>query len=134
MKANWRAAAIAGDSKTIAHLIAGGENIDSRDQYGQTALMLAALYGRDEAVGLLLANGAQLNVTAKYRLSALMLAVINHRTGIARQLMDVGADLKIRGSDAGFYGKTARDLANDRDLRELVEHIARAEDLDRKGD
>jgi ankyrin repeat protein len=134
MKADWRAAAIAGDSKTIAQLIAGGENIDSRDKYGQTALMLAALYGRDEVVGLVLAKGAQLNVTAKYRLSALMLAVINYHTGIAKQLVDAGADLKIRGSDAGFYGKTARDLANDRDLRDLVEYIAQAEGLDRKGD
>lgn len=134
MKANWRAAAIAGDSKTIAHLIAGGENIDSRDQYGQTALMLAALNGRDEVVGLLLANGAQLNVTAKFGLSALMLAIINYHTGIAKQLVDAGADLKIRGRDAGFYGKTARELAIDTDLRELVEYIARAEDSDPRGE
>lgn len=127
MRANWREAAIAGDSKTIARLIADGDDI-GRDRYGQTALMHAALHGRDEVLRILLLNGASMDVTAKYGLSPLMLAVINHHTEIARQLVDAGADLLIRGTGApGFAGKTAQDLANDRDLGELAAYIARAD-------
>ena len=130
MRVDWREAAIAGGSETIARLLADGEDINKRDRYGQTALMLAAVNGRDEIVGLLLAKGAALNVTAKYGLTALMLAVINHHAGVAKQLVDAGADLTVRGSAAAFAGKTAGDLANDQDMNELAAYIARAEQLE----
>ena len=128
MRDDWRNAAIDGDSEAIERLIAQQTDINSRDGYGQTALMLAALHGRDAVVLPLLQGGADMDVTAKYNLSALMLAVINHNTEIARQLVDAGADTRIQGSGApGFAGKTARDLAEQAGLDDLAAHIAKAE-------
>jgi ankyrin repeat protein len=85
MRDDWRKAAIGGDSRVIERLLAGDADIDSRDRYGQTALMPAALHGRVETVRLLLEKDADMDVTAKYGLSALMLAVINRHTEIAKQ-------------------------------------------------
>ena len=127
MNEDWRAAAIDSDGPAIERLLAAGMDVDSRDRYGQTALMLAAMHGREGVVRLLLGRGAATDVTAKFRLSALMLAVINRHEGIARQLVDAGADIGIRGSGAyGFTGKTAVDLAEQGGLNDFAAHIARS--------
>ncbi len=127
MRDGWRKAAIAGDHRVMADLLAAGTSIDALDRYGQTALMLAAMHGRDEVVALLLEHGADPDVTAKYGLSALMLAVVNHHDRIAHWLVDAGADTSLRATGApGFAGMTARDLAEDRGLEALVAHIERA--------
>jgi len=135
MRDDWRKAVIGGDSRVIERLLAEGVDIDGRDRYGQTALMLAALHGRDELARLLLENGADLDVTAKYGLSALMLAVINRHSGIARRLVDAGASTTLRGSGApGFAGKTAHQLAEHGGLAELAVYIAGAGGLDPHGE
>ena len=127
MRDDWRTAVIEGDCRAIEGLLEDTD-IDCRDHYGQTALMLAVLHGREEVASLLLEKGADLNVTAKYRLSALMLAVIRGHEAIARQLVDAGANLELRGTGApGFSGKTARDLAIDHALVDLAGYIERAE-------
>ena len=128
MRDDWRTAAIDGDSAAIEPLLDAGVDIDCRDRYGQTALMLASLQGRTVVVALLVRRGADLNVTAKYNLSALMLAVINGHSDVAKQLVDAGADLGLRGTGApGFDRMTARDLAEQGDLADLADYIARAE-------
>jgi ankyrin repeat protein len=116
----WERAAHAGDTDALSSGLEAGEDIDARDRYGQTALMIAARYGHDDAVRWLVEHGAALDHTAKYRLSALMLAVVNGHRDIARVLVGAGADVTLRGSGApGFAGKTAFDLAprwDDEDL------------------
>src|SRR5438270_837295 len=82
--------------------------------------MVAVHAGHREVVEALIAHRANLNVTAKYGLSALMLAIVAGYTDIARLLADAGADLSLRGSGApGFAGKTAYDLAVEREIPEL---------------
>ena len=73
----WREAAVTGDAKAVARLLAQGLNVNDRDRYGQTALMLAALHGHLGAVRLLLDAGADKNVVAKFGFTALMLAIVN---------------------------------------------------------
>lgn len=120
----WEIAVKSGDAKTAQDLLRAGIDVNSRDRYGQTGLMLAALHGQREVVELLIANSADLNVTAKYNLSALMLAVINGHTGIASMLARAGADRTILGSGApGFYGKTAYDLAVARGMLQLASEL-----------
>lgn len=100
-------------------------DVDARDRYGQTALMLAAHHGRLEAVRALLDRGADLNVTAKYGLSALMLAIVGGHETVARELARAGADRSLRGSGApGFAGKTAQDLARERGMTALAAELA----------
>jgi ankyrin repeat protein len=113
-----------GDLTAICSLLEHGVDINGRDPHGQTALMLAARDGKQDIVNELISRGADLNVTAKFTLSALMLAVVAGHREIARTLAKAGADLSIKGSGApGFYGKTACDLAAERDMDDLLEDL-----------
>jgi ankyrin repeat protein len=120
MDAVWEAAIKRGDVHYVRDLLDRGTDVDARDRHGQTALMLAAHAGHREVVEVLIGHGANLNTTAKYGLSALMLALVAGHADVARLLADAGTDLSLRGSGApGFAGKTAYDLAVERDMREL---------------
>jgi ankyrin repeat protein len=45
MRNDWRQAAINGDTPTLARLLAEGADLNARDRFGQTALMLSARHG-----------------------------------------------------------------------------------------
>lgn len=125
MDAAWEQAVRDDDVQTVRTLLAQGTDIDSRDRYGQTALMLAAHAGQREIVETLIAHRANLNVTAKFGLSALMLAIVAGHEEIAILLAQSGADPSLRGSGApGFADKTACDLALERDMQKLVKVLA----------
>ncbi len=120
MNAAWEDAVKRGDAGRVRELLGRGEEVDARDRYGQTALMLAAHAGHREVVEALVAHGANLNISAKYGLSALMLAVVAGHADVAHVLAKAGSDLTVRGTGApGFTGKTAYDLAIARGMREL---------------
>jgi len=124
MDATWKRAIEQGDFAAVSDQLRSGVDINALDRYGQTALMLAAHRGHDKIVELLVAQGADLNVTAKYTLSALMLAVVAGHESIARILARAGADLRIKGSGApGFAGKSAYDLAVERQMAELYDEL-----------
>ncbi len=129
MKRAWQDAAQQGDAAALRTLLEAGEDVDSLDRYGQTALMLAAVRGHVAAVEVLIEAGARLDHTAKYRLSALMLATINDRYQVAQLLVGAGADTGLTGSGApGFAGKTALDLADDLG-REAIAQLLRGREL-----
>jgi ankyrin repeat protein len=114
MRADWDDAVRRGDVEDVRAMLQVGRDPNAKDRYGQTAVMLAAVRGHTAVVRLLVEAGADLDVTAKYGLSALMLAVVNHRRDVVDVLVGGGADRTLRGTDAGFAGKTALDLAEDR--------------------
>ena len=121
----WQRAIKAGDVDAVRALLRSGTDINAKDRYGQTALMLAAHRGHAALVRQLIEHGANLDVTAKYSLSALMLAVIAGHTEIVRRLVQAGANRNLQGSGApGFAGKTAYDLAVARGLKELYDELA----------
>jgi ankyrin repeat protein len=125
MRRAWQEAADRGDAVALRALLEEGEDVNSLDRYGQTALMRAALKGHAAAARVLIEAGADLDRTAKYRLSALMLATINGHDPVVRLLLEAGADTGLRGSGApGFADKTALDLANDLG-RELIAKLLR---------
>jgi ankyrin repeat protein len=120
----WEDAIKRGDVANVSDLLDRGVDVDARDRYGQTGLMLAAHAGYGEVVATLIDHRANLNITAKFGLSALMLAVIAGHTEIARLLVKAGADLSIRGTGApGFADKTAYDLAVARGMQDLSEEL-----------
>lgn len=124
MNSLWLNAAKSGDVEGAQALLDLGVDINARDRYGQTALMLAAHHGHGAWVEMLIERKADLNATAKYRLSALMLAVIGGHAEIARMLVRAGADRGLQGSGApGFADKTAYDLAVARGMRELYDEL-----------
>ena len=120
MHAGWEDAIKRGDVHDVLDLLDRGADVNARDRHGQTALMLAAHAGHRHVVEALIAHRADLNTTAKYGLSALMLALVAGHAEVALLLVDAGTDLSLRGTGApGFAGKTAYDLAVERDMREL---------------
>ncbi len=124
MDAAWERAVTRGDVEAVRRLLRSGADVNARDRYGQTALMLAAHHGHLEMVETRVGSGADLNMTAKYNLSALMLAVVAGHAAIVRLLARAGADLRLRGSGApGFMGKTAYDLAVARQMEELYAEL-----------
>lgn len=124
MNAAWEEAIKRGDVAIVLDLLGQGRDVDARDRYGQTGLMLAAQAGHRNVVEALVTHRANLNITAKFGLSALMLAVITGHAEVARVLVKAGADLSLQGSGApGFSGKTAYDLALERGMVELFTEL-----------
>jgi uncharacterized protein len=115
----WEDAVRRGDTEVVRDLLSRGLDLNARDRYGQTGVMLAAHGGHLATVHLLIEQGADLNVTAKFGLSAVMLAVVAGHEEIALALARAGADLMLRGTGApGFAGKTAAELATERGWRQ----------------
>lgn len=120
----WEDAVKCGDAAVVQDLLQRGIEVNARDRYGQTGLMLAAHAGHAAVVQLLIDHVADLNVTAKFGLSALMLAVVAGHEDVARMLARAGADLTLRGTGApGFAGKTAADLARARGSEALASEL-----------
>jgi ankyrin repeat protein len=120
MDAAWEAAIKRGDLQIVLELLGRGTDVDARDRYGETALMLAAHAGHLKIVETLVAHRANLNITAKFGLSALMLAILAGQAEVASLLAKAGANLALRGTGApGFADKTAYDLAVERGMLEL---------------
>jgi uncharacterized protein len=124
MDSSWYDAIKRGDVVAVRKLLHRGADVDARDRYGQTGLMLAAHAGHRDVVATLIEHGADLNVTAKFGLSALMLAVVAGRREVARLLVRAGSDLSLKGSGVpGFANKTARDLAAARGMSNLFAEL-----------
>lgn len=124
MDAAWEDAIKRGNVQLVLDLLGRGTDVDARDRYGQTGLMLAAHAGHREVVQILIAHRANLNITAKFGLSALMLALVAGHAEVASLLAKAGADLSLRGSGApGFADKAAYDLALERGMLELAAEL-----------
>ena len=117
MNKDWKAATKHADLERVRRLVENGADINSKDQYGQTALMNAAHRGQVGLVRLLLEKGAELDITAKYNLSALMLSLIGGHPDVARLLIEAGADVNLR-SNMNFY--SALHLAENAGYNEII--------------
>lgn len=95
-----------GDTVGLAAALRGGVPPDTRDDKGDTLLMLAAYHGRTEAVRLLLDAGAQPDLRNAKGQTPLGGVAFKGHLDIARLLLDAGAD---PAADQG--GSTPADLA-----------------------
>ena len=124
MKTEWLEGIERGDVAQLGRLLSSGADVNARDRYGQTGLMIAAGRGKADVLRLLIDRGAALDQTAKFGLSAVMLAVINGHVEIVRMLVQAGARLDLRGTGApGFSGKSAADLAAERGEPAMTEAL-----------
>lgn len=124
MDPEFERAATEGDVAALEARVEAGADVNAKDRYGQSALMLAAHRGHLKAVATLLRLGANPDLTAKFGLSALMLAIMGGHEAVARALAQGGADQGLRGTGApGFAGKTARDLAREHGMTALAEEL-----------
>lgn len=80
----------------INELLQIGVNVNTRNHFGQTPLMIAAILGNLNAVKLLLENGAALNYIDNNGLTALMLSARNGQLLVAEHLLGKGADVNVQ--------------------------------------
>ncbi|HAT2869137.1 TPA: ankyrin repeat domain-containing protein [Serratia marcescens] len=95
-----------GDIAVINTLIDGGFNLDTADEKGYTAIILAAYHGHDDVVQALLAAGADPCLRDKRGNSALMGAVFKGELTVARRLIRADCNVNQRnqaGQTAAMY-------------------------------
>jgi hypothetical protein len=86
-----RLAAETGDLKGLQRLLDQLTDINSRDDAGRTALLLATLHGQTEAVEFLLGHGANPNTPDAYGVTPLSAAMAGNHSTIIRMLKGAGA-------------------------------------------
>jgi len=99
-------AALEGNLPAIRQLIAAGADLDERDPFGSTPLIVAATFGHAEVAQALLEAGADLDQQNNEGATALFTAALFCRTEIVAALLDKGADKSIRNNT----GSTALDV------------------------
>ena len=95
-----------------------GMPIDITDEFGDTALMLAANYNRTDVVRCLIEKGANVNHQTRYaRWTALHYASLKNHTDVIKILVQHGARTDIKSK----HGNTPIDLARIRNHKEAVD-------------
>jgi hypothetical protein len=107
-----------GNWTEVQEALAGGADINAKENDGATALMLAAQYGHLEVVRLLLLRGAEVNAQDRKGATALMLASQKNQLRIVRALLLKGADVNAKNND----GATAMTLAKDDSVKSLLKY------------
>ncbi len=109
-------------AEEIAGLIAGGADVNARNQNGWTPLMVAASRGNLEAVNELLTAGADPSAASRTEFysgfTALMAAAYYGHPEVAEALVKAGADPD--AADNHYYGETALMLAVKGDCPDTV--------------
>jgi uncharacterized protein len=91
-------------------------SLDQKDQYGVTALMLAAGDAKTQTVSALLKGGASLEIKDRDGATALFFAVLAGKTETVRLLLAQGAKTDVKQRD----GNTALSLGKQQGFREIV--------------
>ncbi|MDZ7755652.1 ankyrin repeat domain-containing protein [Rhodohalobacter sp.] len=95
------------DIVSLNVLLAEGADINTVDEKGNTALMLASKIGNPRMVKIILAHSPNLNQQNNMGYTALMVASEQGQVHIIEQLLKQGADTSLKNMD----GRTAAELA-----------------------
>ena len=102
-----------GHSLLVDKLISYGANIDHRDKYGFTALLLASTHGHIDTVTILIHHGADIHC------KTLIWAAYSGHTHIVTLLLKLGADINCKNT----WGDTALRIAQHRHHTHIVDII-----------
>ena len=89
-------AALQGDVAAIRLHIEAGSDLNEKDPYGSTPLIIAATFGKTEVAKALMEAGADLNVTNNDGGTALHAAAFLCRPDIVKSLLENGADTNLK--------------------------------------
>ena len=109
--------AVIGDTEKVKLLISEGINVNTKTQFGATALHWASTYGHIEIVELLIQNGANFDVQDNSSYSPLFLACQGGHKDVVELLLDKGADFNVKTNE----GKTPLAIAKERGNTAIVE-------------
>jgi len=93
---SFHLAALIGSVEAIRQHIETGSDLNEKDAYGSTPLIIAATFGKTEVAKVLIEAGADLNITNNDGGTALHTAAFFCRTEIVEALLDNGADKHLR--------------------------------------
>lgn len=91
-------ASLMGNLEVIRGHIQAGTDLNKKDPYGSTPLIIAATFGRTEVAWALIEAGADINLTNSDGATALHSAAFLCRTEIVKALLDHGADRNVRNN------------------------------------
>ena len=89
-------AALAGDVETISQHIAFGADLDEKDAYGSTPLVVATTFGRTDAAVALIEAGADLAIANSEGSTPLHIAAFLCYPDIVEALLEKGADVEAK--------------------------------------
>lgn len=118
------AAALEGNVDVIRQHIKAGSDLDKKDMYGSTPLIIAVTFGRTEAAGALIEGGADMGISNNEGSTPLHIAAFLCRTEIVQALLDNGADKNLENDQ----GSTVLDVVAGpfADVKEIYDGIGKA--------
>ena len=99
-----------GDFKTVKEFLDKGEDVNARDGFGATPLILAAVAGREDMVDFLLERKADPTLPAKDGYSFMHGAAFSGKKSLIRKALSLGIEINAR---YGPDGITPVDVANE---------------------
>ena len=114
-------AVVAGDLAAVEQHIEAGTDLDRRDDFGSTPLILAAVFDKPKVAAALLAAGADPALSDAQGSNPLHIAALLGRTEVVRRLLDAGVDRYARSaSGAMAYDYAAAPLPEEQAIFDVL--------------
>jgi len=114
-----RDAAEKGDLADVKRHLKLGEDVNAKDNFGETPLFLAAFNGHKDVAELMIAKGAAVNVKAKNNATPLHYAAMQGHAAVAELLIAKGADVNAK-NQRGLTPLALAEIMGREDVIELL--------------
>jgi len=126
-------AARRGYNTKVKTLLAKGVDVNTKDNVGNTALIMAVVAGQQKVVETLLANGADVNEKNIHDMTALAYATLKGSDGIVKLLLDNNAEVNEEYEDGNTVLILAAKGGYDHTVKLLLEKEANVDATNDKG-
>ena len=118
---NLHMAVLQGNIDAVRQHIKAGTDLNKKDQFGSTPLMIAATFGKTEIAKALIEAGAYMNIGNNEKSTPLHIAALFCRPEIIQALLDKGANRYIRNiSGSTAFDIVAAPFEYDKDLYDKI--------------
>jgi ankyrin repeat protein len=117
-------AAIQGNIGAIRQHIEAGSDLDKKDMYGSTPLIIAATFDKTEVARALIEAGADMTITNNEGANPLHIAAFLCRTEIVEALLDKGADKNLTNNSGSTALETVEGPFDD--VKDIYDNIGKA--------